>query len=407
MKNLLVVFIAFALMGGLIAQAFHVPEMSLAFGAGLFVLALVLHKPAQAGVFRADTSPDITKISTYIGKVRDGIIPKLVNSMSIADDITLVPNVKNVSVSTSLTIKNGPKPYTGVFNPVGDDLDYNPRILTVEKFQRDLIIEPAKYRKSHFAYERGAGENANNMTIPYEEYTLKRVLENDGAILNDQTAFYGVGKAAFAAFNPATIYTAGQRVAFSFNNELQYWTAKSTTTAGQSPLTNPEKWTNSNALAICVGLGTQLFAARANNEITKVIAAGSLSAYELYKKIFRAHSDPRKALGVTIYSPPSKVEELYDDFESKVGKYTEADASGRMYLAGTNKKALIVPATWMGKSNVIFSGPKENFEMGTDLISDRNVIRAIPDVYNIKMGITGVMGFNFQDADEITMTDAN
>ncbi|WP_285055153.1 hypothetical protein [Pedobacter ginsengisoli] len=409
MKNTFKLIFAFLIMGSLLASCFGLPpQYGLACGAGLLGVAIATYKEPMQNVFRADViNPDITKIATYIGKVRKGIIPKLVNAMNISKDISLVPNIKNVSVSTSLTIKSGPKPATGNFNPMAGDLDYNPRLLTVEAFQRDLLITPSLYRKSHFAYERGAGEGTNNKSIPFEAYTLKRVLENDAAILNDQTGFYGVGKAAFAAFNAGSVYTAGQRVYFTLNGEVQYFTAKATTTAGQSPATNPEKWTESNALAICLGLGTQLFAGRTSGDITKVIAAGSLSAYDLYKKVFRAHSDARKNLGVVIYSPTTKTEELYDDFETKVGKYTENDGSGNMYLAGTNKKGLIVPATWMSKSNVIFSGPKENFEMGTDLLSDMESFNVIQDVYSVKMGMSGVMGFNYQDGSEITMTDAD
>ena len=408
MKNSIHLILAFALMGSLLATAMGIPQYSIACSFGLFGVAIATFKEPMQNVFRADPiNPDITKIATYIGKVRKGIVPKLVNSMDISSDITLVPNIKNVSVSTSLSINGGPKPQDGNFNPEPGDLDYNPRLLTVEGFQRDMLITPSLYRKSHFAYERTAGEGAKNKSIPFEAYTLKRVLENDAAILNDQTAFYGVGKAAFAAFNAGSVYTAGQRVYFTMNNHIQYFVCKATTTAGQSPASNPEKWTKSNALAICVGLGTHLLAGRSSGDITKVISAGSLSAYDLYKKVFRAHSDARKKLGVRIYSPTSKTEELFDDFENKVGKYPENDGSGNMYLAGTNKKGLIVPARWMSKSNLIFSGPMENFEMGTDLLSDMETFNVVPDVYSIKMGMSGVMGFNYQDGNEITMTDAD
>jgi len=404
MKNFKLL-ITLGFFAGMLGLTTNTPQFTALYFIGFSVLAFVLPKNVRAGVFTADISPDVTKISTYIGKVREGIIPKLVNSLDIANDITLVANVKNVSVSTSLKIKNGPKPYTGVFNPMGDDLDYEPRLLTVEPFQRDLLIDPRKYRKSHFAYTRGAGESAKNNKIPFEDFTMKTVLENDAAIMNNQTAFFGVGIGAFPAYNAGTAYAVGQRMKISHKGEIQYFTAKVATTAGQTPETNPENWTNSNALAICIGLGTRLIEARNGSEIQKVIAAGSLSAYDLYKKVFRAHSDARKALGVRIYSNVSKTEELMDDFENKVGKYTENDGSGRIYLANTNKKALIVPATWMSGSNTIFSGPMENFEMGTDLLSDSNQVNVIPDVYQLKMGVTGLIGFNFQDPEEITMTD--
>ncbi len=404
MKNFIALF-KLLFFSSLLAQLTFGLAYTPLYAVALFAFFAMYKQVEMPGVFTSDVSPDISKISTYIGKVKKGIVAKLFNSLAIANDITLVPNVKNILVGTALTVKNGPKPYTGVFNPVGDDLDYEPRVLTVEPFQRDLIIDPRKYRTSHFAYERGAGEGSKNNTIPYEQFTIKSVMESDAAILNDQTAFRGLGKAAFASFNAGTAYAVGAKVKFTLNNEVQYFVCKTATNAGESPATHAAKWTNANALAICEGLGTKLIAGREAEIIKKVISAAGKDAYPLFKEVFRAHTDARKALGVKIYAPTSRVEELMDDFENKVGKYTENDGSGRMYLANTNKKGVIVPASWMKTGDPIFSGPVENFQVGTDLLSDLNQVNVIPDVYTLKMGVAGVIGFNYQDPEEVTMTD--
>lgn len=371
-----------------------------------FVSILLFTNPVKnPNVYMSDVSPDVTKIQTYIGKVKKGIYSKLVNSMDIMRDITMVPNVKNTYVTTELVVKNGPKPYTGVFNPVGNDLDYEPHTYNVQPFQRDLIIDPRKYRTSHLAYERGAGESSKNNTIPFEQYTMKAILENDGAILNDQTAWGGLGKDAFVAFNGATVYTSGAKVKFILNNEMQYFIALATTVAGESPLTTPLKWAEANALAICLGLGTIIKADRDANKITNIVSAGGKDPYSLYKEVFRKHTDAQKALGVQIYSNSSKLEGLMDDFENKVGKYTENDGSGRMYLANTNKKAELVSATWMSKTNMIMATPRLNLLGLTDEVSDFNTVNVIADVYTLKMGVAGVLGFGYQDARSMVITD--
>ncbi|MCX2473558.1 hypothetical protein OQZ33_04355 [Pedobacter sp. MC2016-05] len=404
MKNLINIF-KFALFLGM-AYTVGGPMM-----VGLTVVALMVAiafgKPntALTGVHRADVSPDVSKIQTYIGKVKKGIYSKLVNSMDIMKDITMVPNVKNTYITTELVIKNGPKPYTGVFNPVGNDIDYEPHTYTVQPFQRDLIIDPRKYRTSHLAYERGPGESSKSNTIPFEQYTIKAILENDAAILNDQTAWSGLGKAAFNAFNAGTVYNAGARIKFTLNNEVQYFFALATTVAGESPLTTPLKWADANALAICEGLGTIIKAGRDSGDITNIISSAGKSEYELFKAVFRKHSDARKALGVQIYSGSARMEALMDDFENKVGKYTENDGSGKIYLANTNKKAELVSATWMSKTNMILSGPRLNFLGLTDEVSDFNTVNVIPDVYTLKMGVAGVLGFGYQDGREIVITD--
>jgi len=376
-----------------------------------FVVLGAIERPA--GVAFDTISPDTTLISSYFGKVKAGLFSKLYNMLDIANDITVVPNVKNRLVLTKLLIRNGFEPYSGIFQPKGDDIGYQPQYLDVDQWQRDLIIDPRKYRLTYLSDFRPSGENTLNNVIPFQQYTYDKVLQALAADVNDKAAFFGVGSAAFATFNPASTYSAGAKIKFTVGAKTQYFTALASTSAGESPSTAPAKWQDSNALAVTIGLGTRIKTARdasvipaANIASTGAITSSS-DAYYQVKSVWRKLPDAVKAQGGMLYMPISIKELLVDDFENKVGKYTEVDGSGRVFLSGTDKKAQIVPTTWQRGSQMVIATTKENLMMGTDLMSDMNIVNLIPDVYQIKMGISGVLGFNFQDPEILCINDQN
>jgi hypothetical protein len=406
--GLFVALMAFALFSAFIARATGLPVAGVI--AVLCITGLIA-KPK--GVALTTVSPDTTAIMNYIGKIRPALFMKLYNGLDIANDITLVPGVKNDLKLTKLVIKNGPKPYTGNFNPRGNDIGYSGQVLSVEQWQRDLIIDPRKYRTTYLSDFRAPGEGALNNTIPFAQYTVSGVLAQLAGTLNDTTAYFGLGKAAFTAYVAATTYAIGALVSYPdpLTQEVNYFKANQAVAANESPATASQKWDDANALAIAIGLGTRLKTARDNGTITNVVSTGDLNStsgiYAQSKAVFRKLPDAIKNIGANLYMPISVWEGLADDFEDKVGKFTENDNSGIIYLANTNKKCRIVPTTWQHGSKQLIATTKENLLMGTDLLSDMNEINTIPDVYNLKMGLAGVLGFNFQDADALVINDQN
>ncbi|SEM66088.1 hypothetical protein SAMN05192574_101375 [Mucilaginibacter gossypiicola] len=381
---------------------------------GMFAALVILGSVQRPTGVAFDTiSPDTTLIANFFGKVRNQLFSKFYNMLDIANDITLVPNVKNRMVLTKLLIRNGFEPYSGTFQPKGDDIGYQPQYLDVDQWQRDLIIDPRKYRTTYLSDFRPSGENTLNNVIPFQQYTYDKVLQSLAADINDKTAFFGVGSAAFAAFNAGTAYSVGAKIKFTVGQKTQYFTAVASTSAGESPATTPAKWVDSNALAVTIGLGTRIKTARdtsvipAANVVSTGAVTGSSNPYKQVTSVFRALPDAVKARGAQIYLGNTIMEFLQDDFLSTTAKYTETDASGNMFLANTNKKAQLVPTTWQRGSNMIIATPKENLLMGTDLLSDNNIVNVIPDVYSIKMGMSGVLGFNFQDPEILCINDQN
>lgn len=375
--------------------------------AGIMFVLGIIPKTGEKGVLFDTISPDLTAIANYAGKYQKSLYRRMLTGMSIASDITLISNIKHALNLTKLTINNGPKPYTGNYKSKGNDLEYSGRVLSVDAFQRDLSIHPAKYRTSYLGEERGPGENVENKRIPFAQFTNEAIIDENATKLSNITGWKGVGKDKFEAYDPATAYAVGKLISFPLDDEVNYFKVITATNAGESPITHKLKFEDANALAITVGLGVRISDGRASSDIKKVVSTGSIltGTYQKMKNVYRAHTDADKAAYVmNMYCSITALEHLMDDYEDLVSKYTTPDGS-IIYLPGTNRKCIVKPVSWMAGSEQLLCTPKSNLMMGTDLLSDMSTIGVKTNMYTVDLGITGVLGFNYQDGDIITMND--
>src|SRR5258708_1344546 len=118
-----------------------------------------------------DNAIDISALAAFAGTYQQALFSKLFNSLDAVNDLAFLPGVKNTIKMTRLNIKGKAKPYTGNFKPKTGDLQYTGLDLTVQEWQRDLVIKPSDYRQSWMAANRGRGENPNNKVIPYAAFT--------------------------------------------------------------------------------------------------------------------------------------------------------------------------------------------------------------------------------------------
>ncbi|MGY0037651.1 hypothetical protein [Pedobacter sp. NJ-S-72] len=127
-------------------------------------------------------------------------------------------------------------------------------------------------------------------------------------------------------------------------------------------------------------------------------------AFAQFKKVFRAQTDAIKSKGSITYCSYTDFEFLTDDFQDKVSKFTETD-NGLTYLAGTNKKNLILPATWLHGSRRLINTPKINMILATDEISDLNNIGTEEHIYTIDAALSGTIGAAIQDPEAMRVSD--
>lgn len=352
---------------------------------------------------------DVSSLAAYPGEYEDQLFSTLINSLDVAKDITVIPNVKNKLNLTKLKVKKGARPYSGTHEPGVGDLNYTPRVLNVEVGKRDLLIDPEDYRATFMAQKVGPGSGASKKDIPFAEYVWNEVMKSLAAEINDEVAYHGLKRSALTitAYSGAATYAVGDYISYG-TSPVKWYRCVSATTAGQSPDTHAAKWLDVTARIITEGFGSiiasEITATNLTATATGAITDGA-TAKAAFKKLFRAHSDAYKAAGLITYCSYTDYEFLLDGL-TETTKYTRDDASeGKLYLPETGKKNLIQPVTWLNGSRRLICTPAENLLMGTDLLSDLNDINVVPDVYTLKVGIKFVMGFQIRDLEAIKIGD--
>ncbi len=355
-------------------------------------------------------NPDITALAAYPGEYQKTLFRKLFMGFKAADDILLITNVKNSLNMHKLVVKGGPKPFTGEYLSKGGEVAYEPRVLTVEAWQRDINIKPSEYRTTFMAAMRGAGENPGNKTIPFAQFMWETITLSLASQLNN-AVYGGVGKAAYAAYGAGTVYNPGDRIKYTQDTELRYFKCLATTVAGQNPDTTPAKWALDSHNAIFEGFAPKIAALAALGSgaggidpVTTGVVTSASGSYAQFKKLWRSQSEEIKMRGATVFCSVTDKEILTDDFEDKVGKFTEID-NGITYLAGTEKKCVIKAVSWLAGYRRLLCTDPNNLVIGTDILSDQNSINTIEKMYSLDAGYSGVLGVQIQDPEALRVSD--
>jgi len=385
------------------------------------VFFTVLATEAQAAFnFLADNPEWIVAVNSpviamnnYAGKHENQLFRSLRNGMEVWADVDTNTMVKSKMNMTKLTIGKGVRPYSGLERGDNEAITLTGQVLDVELFQRDFDVEIKKFHATWQEQNLRAaeGSGANQRTIPFAEFIMNAVIEELGSELNDNTAYGGLGAAAFTQWNAGTAYTAGDAVYVDGANGRDYYVASGSST-NSAPASNPNDWDDANALAICKGFGAHIADGISASKLTPVNtgALSSTTAYAGHTEIFRAHTDAYRKNGVIHYCSYDQFYMLLDDIEEKVGKYTEKDGAwvnGRgLYLPKTNNKCLILPCSWMASTDRIVSTPKLNLIAGTDRTSDAQEIKTRDKSnYVTTSSITGTLGFTVRDFEAMRVND--
>lgn len=375
--------------------------------ASFFILNKAAERQLPQGALFMAAAADVSALAAFPGEYEDKLFSTLINSMDIAQDIMVIPNVKKKLNLTKLKVKKGARPFSSTHEPDTGDLVYTPRVLEVKPGKRDLLIDPEDYRATWMASQIGSA--ASKKQIPFEQYVWAEVMKSLGAEINDETAYFGLDLSALTVlvYSGAATYTVGEYI--TFGSPTRWYRCVTNTAAAESPITHPAKWLDVTAIVIAKGLGT-IIAEEISGAAISVTATGAITdgatAKAAFKKIFRAHSDAYKNSGLITYCSFTDYEFLLDGLSENT-KYTKEDASpsGNLYLPETGRKNEIKPVTWMNGSRRLICTPKENLIMGTDLLSDMNDITVIEDVYTLKTGIKFVLGWQIRDLEALKIGD--
>lgn len=388
-------------------------------------LPLLLQAPQAYTVLKLSDA-DLSAITNYSATNQKALIASLVNGLDIAQDVMVHPGVKNKIPMPKLKVGNGFRPYSGTEAYRQKNLKYTDRFLEVKVGVRELLIDPEDYRSTYLIHQTSPGSNAAKKEIPFAPFMWEQVIKGVQREINDETAYKGFDGSATADYSGAGAYAVGARVKFApaADNPLavkEWFQCVTATVAGESPDSAAAKWLNVTARAVCPGIETHILAGITASEIAPV-ATGVITnvagvAIAAHKKLFRAWSAAYKRNGIIINCSYTDYELLLDDLGDKY-KQVKDDASNNGYLVlpETDKKCVIKPATWLGTSRRLVSGPvfwdgtnpkNMNLFLSTDQLSDLNAINALTGakLWTILAGIKAAIGFNYQDSEGIKVGD--
>lgn len=353
------------------------------------------------------SSVDFSALIAYAGKYERSLFATLLNALDAITDCTLYQSVKNKINLTKLKVRGGARPYSINLDARQGDLQYTNRVLEAHLGKRDLLIVPSEYRDTWMS--EMMNEGVDNKDIPFAQFMWEQVMADLAAEINDHTIYFGFDKTTAVVFNAGATYAVGNYITFKTDGTItDYYKCISATTAGQTPLTHPAKWQLSNAEAIAIGFAELILAAITGGRLAPVNTGtiDSSNAYGQFTDVWRSMPKPYRKAGAVIYASIDSTDCLMDDFENKVSKYIEIDPlTNDMYLAKTQHKCKIVPATWMGESGRLICTPKANMLIGTDRISDLNKINTKENLRSIEAGIDFGIGVNWRDDDAIRVNN--
>jgi len=361
-------------------------------------------------------NPNLLALVAYAGKYQPTLLGQLYKELALAaEGIRVIPGVKNKLIMPRLRIGKGLKPYTGTFASAPDQLKYSDRTLEVARAQRDLSIDPEKYRTSYLSFldtsVASAGSNANKeRQIPFAQFMWQEFMkENAEEIV--EALYFGEGVDAFAAFNAGSTYAVGNLVKFAISvggvTEMNYWKCTAITTAGQSPTTHPAKWQNVNHLAIFKGYKSIIASAIATEGFDQIASTGALTvadAYDQFTEVYRLQIEQVKKGKTVIMCSQNSYETLLDSIEENSTKNYEL-INGIAYLPKTNNNCMIKPVSWLAGSNRLICTPANNLVVGTDQLSDMNQLTNIPQHYHLETSLSFLMGTQIADLDVLTIND--
>lgn len=400
----------------------------------LIALAIATANPAplflrmpQAYTMLKLSDADLSAITAFSATNQKALIASLINGLDIANDIMVHPNVKNKIPMPKLKVGNGFRPYSSSQEFKVKNLTYTDRYLEVKVGKRELLIDPEDYRGTYLIHATSPGSAASKKEIPFAQFMWEQVIKAVQREINDETAYKGFDSSAIDDWEgDPTTYAAGDIVTFASatnnpNGVKDYYLCLATTAGDESPDTTPAKWLYVTHRAVCPGIESYILDGITATEIAPVTTGAITStagvAITAFKKLFRAWGAAYRNNGIIISCSYTDFDLLLDDLADKYkGIKDDASANGFIILPETNRKCYVKPATWLGTSRRLISGPvfldggnpkQMNLFMATDLLSDLNGINVLTQsqLWTIIAGLKACIGFNYQDPEGIKVGD--
>jgi hypothetical protein len=350
-------------------------------------------------------NPDVSALAAYGGTYQKRLIQKFYLALALAaDGIMVMPDIKNKTTLTKLSIGRGLKPYTGVFASEDGQVKYGERTISPELIQRDIEIDPKKYRSTWMAEQLAASAATNSnllAKIPYAQFVWDAYMQENAEELA-MALYHAKGTAAFSTWLVGTTYAAKALVKLNG----KYYRSLVGSNTGNA-VTDATKWERVDYLAIFKGLSSKIATAISDEGFTQIASTGAIAsgdAIDQFKSVYRALPEAVRSTGVVnVYTSLNNFELLLDDMGEKYKNFTTTDSV--LYLPETNRKAIVKPVSWLSGSGRIIATVPNNIVLGTDQMSDMTTMTFIPQHYSVQASLAFSLDTQFQDLDVLAVND--
>jgi hypothetical protein len=351
-------------------------------------------------------SADITAISNYAGQYQQGIIRKIYNEVSMAQDATVMRNLTAPRIMWNyeaekgwrpldISIKNAPERVQGKFKA---------RTITPKIGMKMLNIIPEELRDTFFSEQ--LSETAKEYPGGFAQYFWEEQAMKTADEI-DTYSYFGVDAEDVTAYSGATAYTVGTLMKYNKG----FYKCIVATTAGQTPDSHPAKWEDVNARCVVKGWGTIIAEEIAASNIVPV-NLGTITDTDGFDQIdeelyFSIPEKVRMAKGIDIEILCSD-NTLQKRNTALLTKYpyakdvTQNEGNTSGYIWKSNGKARIKACTWLAGSeriivNISQRGQK-NLVMGTNILSNYNTIgEIIKGHWGYEVSMKSILAYQIAD----------
>lgn len=348
---------------------------------------------------------NITAINNYAGSFSKQLIAQLLNGLDIANDLKVIYNLKAPLNLTKLIVNGGIRPLdTSVNTATKPGRKWSKRTLTPRVGMKIFEIVPEELRDTWMSEML----DPNAADVPFAQWVWQQEFAKLQQEINDNVASMQYHGDA-ADYDATVVYHSGDYVVYGDNRFIYKVTA--TTTAGDTPVSQPTKFTDVTSISLCDGPLTILAAAIGDGSIAsgQIVSTGSIDATNAVAKLYSvwlAAPEVLRNKNTKMFVSNDIFNAYKKNFDVLHPYFPYDKTTDTVYLDLTNNKCQLVPCTWLhGSSRVIMTLP-DNLLMGTNLLSDVNGLgKMIPTLHGFIAICKFILAFQFADTEAVYVND--
>lgn len=349
---------------------------------------------------------DISAIQGYIEKYDKTLINQMLNGLDIARDLPVRRNVREPLQLNKMSVDDGARPLNTDIELAKGGRVWTKRTLTPKTAMKIIKMIPEELRET-FQSEM---LDINATEVPFAAWVWTQEFAKLAQEINDNF-YYAEYQGNAPAFDAAATYVANAHVLF---NEVIYKNVSGlTTTAGQSPVTHPAKWTDVDNLVILDGPDRLIRTALASEGLVAA-TTGTFSAtdgYDYIHEMWGAVTEAHKNKGMVAMCSFDAAQDIATQqnllFGSGKGIANADVEEGIPFkVRNTGGRLTIKPVTWMKSSRRIIMSHDGNLILGMNQVSDTSKVgKLVPTLHGFRAIVKWMIGTQFRDLENLYVND--